>query len=208
MPEENGRHVLPLSRQGETPAQRQIEQAGFAMKFEDERPQARTGETLRRGPQQPGRIRHAHEQEAVGIEAQFEQAGRGNLAGFQRGKILPDPEQARPGAAGAERERQREAGRRASVAHAAGEHFMQGAQGYAARQSGIGCFVAQRNARFRGAFHGFEQSDGGAQTGQFLCRQDHGLGICSCYVLICGTGAGESIEVLVEFYGMNPIWFF
>ena len=105
----------------------------------------RTGERVARRAQGARDIGHAQQQDTRGIKAEFEEARRGQLAEFDGGKILADPEKgfALPRARGQCR------GETAGGDFASrfgGKDFMQGAALQPALQAGVGGFVTERDA--------------------------------------------------------------
>ena len=122
-------------------AERKVEPFRLAPSFENKRTEACAGEAFARGPQRVFDMRGAEEKHARRIHSKLQQARGGNVSRFERGEVLPDPEQRFVGGnSGGQSERK--ARRRRLMAGLPGKHFVQSAAADAAPQRRIGCRVA------------------------------------------------------------------
>ena len=139
----NRGNLFPRGGEEQPPAGDQIEDFRFAPDLDRDRAERRTGECVTRRAQRVRRIAHAQQKKARRIEAEFEQARRGQFAMFERRKILPDPEQVFSPRQ-AKGECRGKAGPRRLVAGWS-EDLMQGAALEPALEAKIGAVMAQRD---------------------------------------------------------------
>jgi len=155
-PDEDRRDVSLSGGEGEPAAGHEIEDFRLGRNLGDDRAKRGTGEPIGGGAQDLAGIRRAHQDHRIRVESQLDQPGGMKLAEFERGEILPDPEQrlsfAEPQAKACGKPR-----RRPAMAGIPREHFVQRALGEPAAEGLIGAPVAERHARLTIPQPGFGQ---------------------------------------------------
>lgn len=126
---------------------------GFAPEFQHHRAKRIAGQRVGGGAQRSVDIGGAHGYQTARIEAEFGEASHRQRAGFDLGKILPDPHQ-RPPCGYAPREacesrKPRDEPGRHGALPSLGKHLMHGRQREAALQRHIGLGMPERHARGR-----------------------------------------------------------
>ena len=87
------RHAGARGGKAESPARHEIENFWLRRNLGDDRAERGAREPFTSRAQHARRIGHADQDHALGVETHFEQAVRIKLAEFERGKILPYPQQ-------------------------------------------------------------------------------------------------------------------
>ena len=151
-----------LRRQRQLAAGDEIELPGFAPDFQHHRANRIAGQRVGRGAQRDVDIGGAHGHHAARIEAEFGEASHRQRAGFDFGKILPDPHQ-RPPCRHPPRKPRDEAGRRRALP-SLGKHLVHGGQREAALQRRIGIGMPERHAYLRRVGMRLDALDAAAQT--------------------------------------------
>ena len=136
-----------LRRQRQLAAGDEIELTGFAPDFQHHRAQRIAGQRIGGGAKCCVDVGGAHGHHAARIEAEFGEARHRQPAGFDLGKILPDPDQ-RPPRCYPSRQPCDKPGRRGALP-AFRKHLVYGGQREAALQPRIGLRMAERHARGR-----------------------------------------------------------
>jgi hypothetical protein len=120
---------------------------GFAPDLQHHRAERIAGQCVGGGAQRGVDVGGAHRHHAARIEAEFGEASHRQRAGFDLGKILPDPHQGTPC-----RYASRKAGdesRRRGALPPLGKHLVHSRQCEAALQHRIGLRMPERHARSR-----------------------------------------------------------
>ncbi|MGH8324184.1 MAG: hypothetical protein ACRETD_10365, partial [Steroidobacteraceae bacterium] len=135
--QEKSRDAFLLRTQDKAARRDQIEDSGIARNLDDHRAQRSAGQCIRPSLEGIGGIGRAHQDHAIGEQAQLGQAGGHNFPVLKTGEILTDPEKP-PVTAYPFRQTQHKS-RGTRIAR---KHFMQGPLQQSAAQYRIGCGVA------------------------------------------------------------------
>ncbi len=135
------RDARPRGRERQTAAQRKIEQLCFAPGLQNDRAQAGASEAFACGSQRVFEMRGSEQKNARRHGAELEKTRSRNLAGFEAGKILPNPKQ-RFFICCLQSERQRKPCRRRLMAGFSGIDLVQRPASEPAMKRRIGQFMA------------------------------------------------------------------
>lgn len=180
-----GGDAMARRRQREFSAERKVEQFRFAICLKHQRAEARAGERVASRAQRVFHMRCTKKKDARRIGPQLEETGAENLSRFERGKILPDPEQ-RFLAGSLQSQSERKSCGRRFMAWNRDKNLMQRPYGKTAVQCRIGRPMTQGHA----PPCSLRRQQGGPQISDFSGSSSH---ICSYFVLKCFWGNQESI---------------
>ncbi len=136
-------HAFSLRGECKLSAGDEIENFRHSDNFDDHSAQSFAGERIGGSTQRINCIRSAQHQQAARIEAHLQKSAAGNLAIFESGKILPDPEKFSLARCAPQSEGNCESAGRSTCNRIGGKDFMQCAGQKATAQRGIGLRMPQ-----------------------------------------------------------------